>query len=233
MKSTLMVMASASMALGHATFQQLWVDGVDQAGTCVRVPPSNSPVTSVSGVDLRCNVGGTTGTSGVCSVPAGSTVEVEMHEQPGARSCSSPAIGGNHDGPVIVYMAAVSDATSADGSDPWFKVAEYGYDAEAGLWGTDYLNENCGRFPFTVPSTLPDGDYLIRAEVIALHVASSEGGAQFYMSCFQVKVTGGSGSVPSGVSFPGAYSSKDPGILYALWSNDPANYPIPGPAVAV
>jgi hypothetical protein len=107
-----------------------------------------------------------------------------MHEQPNDRNCNNPAIGGNHDGPVIIYMSKVDDATSADGSGSWFKVAEYGYDTGAGLWGTDYLNENCGRFPFTVPSSLPDGDYLIRAEVIALHVASSPGGAQFYMSCY-------------------------------------------------
>lgn len=71
-----------------------------------------------------------------------------MHEQPDNRACSNPAIGGNHNGPVIIYMASVADATTADGSDPWFKVAEYGYDADAG-WGTDYLNDNCGRFPFT------------------------------------------------------------------------------------
>lgn len=34
-----------------------------------------------------------------------------------------------------------------------------------------------------IPSDIPAGDYLMRAEVIALHVASSAGGAQFYLSC--------------------------------------------------
>ncbi|KAI9155714.1 putative ent-kaurene oxidase [Paramyrothecium foliicola] len=228
MKSVLAILAGASLAASHATFQQLWVDGVDQADSCVRRPASNSPVTSVTGNDLRCNTNGAAGVSGVCDVPAGSTVEVEMHEQPNDRSCTKPAIGGNHDGPVIVYMASVDDATSADGSDPWFKVAEYGYNADADLWGTDYLNENCG-----LPANLPQGDYLVRAEVIALHVAGSAGGAQFYMSCFQITVSGGSGSVPSGVSFPGAYSATDPGILYNVYSGDNSKYIIPGPAVAV
>ena len=231
MKSTIALLASASLAMGHATFQQLWVDGVDQADSCVRRPPSNSPVTSVSGNDIRCNANGATGVPGICDVPAGSTVEVEMHEQPDNRACSNPAIGGNHNGPVIIYMASVADATTADGSDPWFKVAEYGYDADAG-WGTDYLNDNCGRFPFTVPSSLPSGDYLIRAEVIALHTASSAGGAQFYMSCFQISVSGGSGSVPSGVRFPGAYSASDPGILYNIYTGDNSGYIIPGPDVS-
>lgn len=34
-----------------------------------------------------------------------------------------------------------------------------------------------------IPEDIAPGDYLLRAEVIALHVASSTGGAQFYMSC--------------------------------------------------
>ena len=107
-----------------------------------------------------------------------------MHEQPGDRACDRPAIGGNHYGPVIIYMAAVADATTADGSDPFFKVAEYGYSPEDQLWGTDVLNEQCGRFEFTVPANLPAGDYLIRAEAIALHTASQPGAAQFYMTCY-------------------------------------------------
>lgn len=52
---------------------------------------------------------------------------VEMHQQPGQRQCSSEAIGGNHFGPVLVYMAAVSDAKTAVGSQAnWFKVAQMG-----------------------------------------------------------------------------------------------------------
>lgn len=63
------MLASASLALGHATFQQLWVDGVDQASSCVRRPPSNSPINGVTSNDMRCNVGGATGVAGVCDVP--------------------------------------------------------------------------------------------------------------------------------------------------------------------
>jgi len=108
-----------------------------------------------------------------------------MHQQPNDRSCSTEAIGGNHFGPVIIYMAAVSDATSASGSSAsWFKVDEFGYDASSKKWGTDLLNDNCGKRTFTIPSRIPAGDYLVRAEAIALHTAGQTGGAQFYMSCF-------------------------------------------------
>ena len=59
--------ALATTVLGHSTFQQLSVDNVDQAGTCVRTPLNNNPVTSVSGNDIRCNTG-TKPVAGVCNV---------------------------------------------------------------------------------------------------------------------------------------------------------------------
>jgi cellulase len=37
-----------------------------------------------------------------------------------------------------------------------------------------------------IPADTPSGDYLLRAEVIALHTASQAGGAQFYASCYQI-----------------------------------------------
>ena len=47
------------------------------------------------------------------------------------------------------------------------------------------------------------GDYLVRVEHIGLHVAGTKGGAQFYISCGQLEVTGsGSGSLSPTVKFP-------------------------------
>ncbi|KAI9690663.1 MAG: hypothetical protein M1820_009923 [Bogoriella megaspora] len=221
----------ATNVAAHATFQELWVNGVDKAGSCVRLPPSNNPVTSVTSDDIRCNVNGETGVSGVCSVAAGDTVTVEMHQQPGDRDCSTEAIGGAHYGPVIIYMSKVADAKTADGSSEWFKVAEDGYDASNDTWGTELLNANCGKRTFTVPKDLAPGDYLVRAEVIALHVASSEGGAQFYVSCYQVAVTGSGSTTPTSTYdalFPGAYHADDPGILINIY-NSISSYTIPGP----
>jgi hypothetical protein len=47
---------------------------------------------------------------------------------------------------------------------------------------------------------------------LALHAASSYPGAQFYMECAQINVTGGGSASPATVSFPGAYSGTDPGV---------------------
>ncbi|KAF8578548.1 lytic polysaccharide monooxygenase [Ramaria rubella] len=218
----------ASVA-AHATFQELWINGVDHGGSCVRLPLSNSPVTSVTTPDLACNADATPST-GVCSVNPGDTVTVEMHQQPGDRSCATEAIGGDHYGPINVYMAKVDDATTAVGSDAdWFKISEMGLpSSNPDYWATEVLNDNCGHFDIIIPAGIEPGDYLLRAEVIALHVASTVGGAQFYMSCFQISVGGSGTATPSTVNLPGAYSATDPGILINIYQQLDT-YDIPGP----
>ncbi len=69
----------AQQAAAHATFQQLWVDGVDYGSQCARLPGSNSPVTDVTSTSMRCNAGAAKA-AGKCPVKAGSTVTVEMHQ---------------------------------------------------------------------------------------------------------------------------------------------------------
>jgi lytic cellulose monooxygenase (C1-hydroxylating) len=152
----------------HATFQELWIDGVDQGTTCARTPLSNSPVTDVTSDDMACNAG-TSAVSSKCAVTAGSTVTVEMHQQPNDRSCSNEAIGGAHYGPVLVYLSAVSDSSTAVGSDgSWFKIFEDTWASGGGstgsddYWGTKDLNTCCGRMDVLIPDDIAPGDYLLR-----------------------------------------------------------------------
>lgn len=70
---------AANEVAGHATFQDLWINGVDYVGQCARLPLSNSPVTDVTSDDIRCNAG-TSAVSYKCVVAAGDTVTVEMHQ---------------------------------------------------------------------------------------------------------------------------------------------------------
>jgi hypothetical protein len=85
----------------------------------------------------------------------------------------------------------------------------------------------------TIPRCLQDGDYLLRAEHIALHSAGSAGGAQFYISCAQIKVSGGTGSWSprNRVAFPGAYRATDPGIMINIYYPVPTSYTPAGPPV--
>lgn len=80
-----------------------------------------------------------------------------------------------------------------------------------------------------LPSCLENGEYLIRFEHIGLHSASSAGGAQLYISCAQVKVSGGSGTAkPSLMAFPGAYKATDPGLMVNIYYPVPTDYKAPG-----
>ena len=84
---------------------------------------------------------------------------------------------------------------------------------------------------FTVPTSLPSGKYLVRVESISLHLAQNPGGAQFYISCGQVEVTGGGDGTPGPlVAFPGAYKANDPGLLWP-YSPPRTSYTAPGPPV--
>ncbi|KAH7077036.1 glycosyl hydrolase family 61-domain-containing protein [Paraphoma chrysanthemicola] len=230
------VAAFASTVVGHATFQDLWVNGKDQQGTCARLPTSNSPVTDVTSDNIRCNVN-QGAAAAKCSVAAGGTVTIEMHQQANDRSCSNEAIGGAHYGPVLVYLSKVADAATADGSSSFFKIFQdtwgknpSGSSGSDDYWGTKDLNTNCGKMDVKIPSGLAPGDYLLRAEAIALHSASGLNGAQFYITCYQITVTGGGSTNPSGVAFPGAYKATDPGIQINIYQNL-ATYVAPGPAV--
>ncbi|WYZ35846.1 hypothetical protein EsH8_X_000493 [Colletotrichum jinshuiense] len=162
-----------------------------------------------------------------------------MQQQNGDRSCKNEAIGGAHYGPITVYLSKVDNAGSADGSAGWFKIFQNGWSAKSGAgsgdddnWGVKDLNTCCGKMDVPISKDLADGDYLLRAEAIALHAAGPSGGAQLYMTCYQISIQGGTGTAnPATVSFPGAYKATDPGIAVNIHAKL-SNYVVPGPAVA-
>lgn len=137
-----------------------------------------------------------------------------------------------------MYLTKVDDASTADGSTGWFKIFSdswsknpSGGSGDDDYWGTRDLNACCGKMDVPIPADIASGDYLLRAEALALHTAGQSGGAQFYMSCYQITVEGGSGTAsPATVRFPGAYSASDPGILVNIHAAL-SSYTAPGPAV--
>ena len=86
-----------------------------------------------------------------------------------------------------------------------------------------------------MPSCVTAGQYIMRAELLALHGAFDLGGAQFYTECAQVQVTGSGTSNPATVQFPGAYTATDPGILVGIYDGNGQPfmggqpYTVPGP----
>ncbi|EPE27705.1 fungal cellulose binding containing protein [Glarea lozoyensis ATCC 20868] len=182
---------------------------------------SNGPVTSVSSLDIRCNVGASTKSVSTIDVAAGSTLGFT------AKSSIS------HPGPLLVYLAKVPEGKTAanwDGSgNVWFKIYEIGPKFGGSLSWPAMGQTNIN---FKIPSATPSGEYLVRVESIALHSASGANGAQFYISCGQINVTGGGSGKPTDlVAFPGAYKSSDPGIMLNIYYPVPTSYAMPGPAV--
>lgn len=140
----------------------------------------------------------------------------------------------SHPGTLQFYMAKVPAGQTADSWDGagavWFKIFSQGPNiAPSGL---TWPSQGAKQVTTKIPACIPAGDYLFRVEHIALHSAGSAGGAQTYISCAQLTVTGGGSKTPTGlVAFPGAYKATDPGILINIYYPVPTEYTAPGPAV--
>lgn len=98
-----------------------------------------------------------------------------------------------------------------DTGDIWVKIDQLAYNPSGTPpWASDLLREQGAKWSVVVPPSLAPGDYLLRHEILGLHVAGTRMGAQFYPSCTQIRVTeGGSTKLPSGVALPGAYDPDD------------------------
>jgi hypothetical protein len=85
-------------------------------------------------------------------------------------------------------------------------------------------------FNFKLPVETPAGEYLLRAESLAIHAAQKSKGAQFFVACAQIKVTGSGTELPGPtIKIPGTYTANSTGILLLkIWSQI-TNYTNPGP----
>lgn len=221
--------AFAATAMAHYNFEALIVnDNVTSPYEYVRqTTNSNSPVTDVTSTDFTCNAGGRDADimakTSTYSVQAGDSVGFTINSNIG------------HPGPLHVYMSKASSGTAQgyDGSGDWFKVYSLTTSSitDEGLQWATYVDGGISNFTFALPTDLAAGEYLMRAEHIALHGAGTEGGAQFYIGCAQLKVEGsGAGTPTDTVAIPGVYTGTEPGILLNIYYPAPTNYTDPGPA---
>ncbi|KAF8466216.1 family 61 glycoside hydrolase [Kalaharituber pfeilii] len=227
---TMVVLLGSGLASAHHMITNMIINGVDQGmGKCLRNAPNTNPVVDINSSDMACNVGGTKGVARVCEVDAGSEITFIWRSWPDASQPGSLDV--SHQGPCAVYMKLVSDVIASPGAgNGWVKIWHDGY--RDGKFCAQRLIENGGRMTVTIPRDFVGGDYLIRAEQLALHQAQNTGGAQWYIGCGQLTVssTGGSAS-PAGVPIPGHVKANDPGVLYNYWvpSKPHSQYVIPGP----
>ncbi|KAM0282801.1 hypothetical protein ACHAQH_002805 [Verticillium albo-atrum] len=238
MKAAAAVLSLASLASAHYTFRTVEFDGQSTSEWEIIRKTANfetsGPIEDVTSEQLTCyelNPG--SHGAGVLDVLAGAAVSFT----------SSPAIF--HPGPALAYLAKVPAGTSVSDWDGkgavWFKI----WQDEAIITpsGISWPNHGIYFLPsspsaaerfhsqhpesptidFDLPECLEDGEYLLRVEHIGLHTTMEP---QFYLSCAQINVSGGSGPYsPAGLlSFPGAYSMSDSGLQANLYWPIPTEY---------
>ncbi|TFK19875.1 endoglucanase II, partial [Coprinopsis marcescibilis] len=243
MKAPLFVIHSALLlhvASAHSIFQELYVNGVSQGHlNGIRVPSLNHPVYSVDSKDIICNTGLVQPVSEkVISVPSGAELTTEWHPTTNNDPswAGSDPLPSDHRGPILAYLAKVKDARQADVEGlKWFKIYHEGYDQASRLWASQKLINNKGKVSFKVPTCIESGQYLLRVEIVALHGATKVPGAQVFLSCAQLEITGGGNVTPAAVaSFPGAYNGAHPRNAFSRFAGDNSPdlvYHLPGPPV--
>ncbi|KAK6536153.1 hypothetical protein TWF281_000399 [Arthrobotrys megalospora] len=177
----------------------------------------NSPVVDTTSNDMRCNVGaGTGGSTQTLTISAGSKITLGL----------DTAV--YHNGPILFYLGRASgSAQSWDGSGAnWFKFEQRGPNFSGGsvTWPMSI------SYDVTIPSGVPSGQWLLRAEQIGIHNPYPAGDPQFYIGCAQLQITNGGSCSPSYFSIPGHIKATDPGITVNIYSNF-NSYTFPGPAV--
>jgi hypothetical protein len=216
--SLALALSLASSVSGHYIFQQLSVGSTKYpVFQYIRKNSNyNSPVTDLASNDLRCNEGATGAGTDTVAVKAGDSITFTL----------DTAV--YHQGPISVYMSkAPGSASSYDGSGAWFKIKDMGptFSGGSSSWPMTLT------YQVTLPVCIPNGEYLLRIQSMAIHNPYPAALPQFYISCAQISLNGG-GSVTPGntVSIPGAFKNTDPGYTANIYSNF-NSYIIPGPAV--
>ncbi|GLB41315.1 putative glycosyl hydrolase family 61 [Lyophyllum shimeji] len=237
--STLLLpLALAGSALAHGFVATITIDGKAFKGDVPNAAKNPSIIRQISHVDP---VKGATNAAVNCGFNAG-PASLVADAMPGS-TVTFDWRGGDlsnwphNTGPMLTYMASCGD-TTCDKFDTtqakWFKIQQVGRKPNSADWAQADLMKG-GTAAVTLPKTLAPGNYMIRHEIIALHLANSKGGAEFYPSCAQLRVGGSQTGKPTTdelVSLPGAYSDNDAGIFDPDVFNAKATYVFPGPKIA-
>jgi hypothetical protein len=228
---------AAASAAAHGLVTQITIDGKAYQGglpngaridSVIRQINDPSPIKGARNPNTNCGPGAKPAKLNANANP-GSQVTFKWQ---GADRSNWP----HNIGPMMTYMASCGEQT-CDKFDStkakWFKIGEEGKKAD-GTWLQNDL-KNGGVAHATIPSNLAAGNYLIKHEIIALHLATSLGGAEFYEGCAQLKVGGNKNGHPAPndlVSLPGAYSDNDKGIFDKNVFDNNDKYVFPGPPIA-
>ncbi|KAF2199519.1 glycoside hydrolase [Delitschia confertaspora ATCC 74209] len=181
------------------------------------VPPS-----SFSHSNITCHRAGTPGALHI-PTPPGSNLTLTWNEWP-----------TSHKGPVLTYLASCNASCTSVSKDAlrWVKIDEQGWLNSSGwtelggTWASDVLIKNGFSWTVKVPEELEAGAYVLRHEIIALHVANETDGAQAYPQCVNLMM--GNKRIDGGVDARKFYKENDKGIMVDI-HHKLDGYAIPGP----
>jgi len=121
-------------------------------------------------------------------------------------------------GPMTVWLAYCGDGGDCSDVDVnevgWFKIWEAGLlegpNLAEGVWYQKWFQRwdgTPGLWPVTIPASLKPGAYIIRHEILSIHI---ENKPQFYPECAHLNITGAGAAFPPKEylhKFPGAYAA--------------------------
>ncbi|TFK34412.1 glycoside hydrolase [Crucibulum laeve] len=184
----------AQTVSAHYIFNTLITESTNSTNA-VRQPQDSMPIHAYYSGEITCNVN---------SSPASETVEVKAGDRIGFHVDQKLY----HKGPVAIYLGqAPGKVADWDGAGQrWFKIAEWGPTFNP----FSFTSLNKDEFMTTIPKSIPSGKYLVRIEQAGLHLT---GTLEFFVSCAQIKVTGGGNGKLSMVSIPGYIPKNDPSMM--------------------
>ncbi|KAF2751515.1 lytic polysaccharide monooxygenase [Sporormia fimetaria CBS 119925] len=240
-------------ALAHSHLEKLWANSNeylawDPNSETPSITPSwfttnragnPLPPNALNTYDIICGKGSRAAKT-AASIDAGSTLTVKWWQ-------AGQPFPNTHWGPIVDYIAPCNGScASVDPEDLEFvKIAEKGWIKPGiypeGYWATSELVDRNGTWPIRIPEELAPGEYVVRHELIALHVAYeaigkgpyAKVGAEFYPQCVSVLVGGSGGKmVTGGVPARDLYKGSEPGLAIDIHGTDEhSDYVIPGPAI--
>jgi hypothetical protein len=192
---------------GHGYVAQVAIDGKDYYGNLPNADPVPSIVRQINDVSP---VKGADNPYLNCGQDA-QLASLVANANPGSQMQFWWKGGDGSDwphniGPIMTYMAQCVGTTCDKYNSTtaeWFKIEETGLEPGDMVWYQQNISAsisphifslltalgavNGGPSNITLPPTLAPGQYLVRHEIIALHLANEMGGAEFYPSCTQVR----------------------------------------------
>ncbi|CAI6332030.1 unnamed protein product [Periconia digitata] len=183
--------------------------------------------------------------------PAGSDVTFKWFRTGSCEAKNEVGWDCSHHGSTSTWLAPCNgDCSKVDKTQlSFFKIHEsglLGYPAgtryaqgsakgQTGKWATDEIfYDNGNKQTVKIPKGIPNGNYVLRTEVMSIHNNGPVSERQFWPQAFNIKVTGGSGSTtPQGIKATQIYKSSDALLTFDMYNHAAgATISVPGPKVA-